>query len=116
MDTHLARLGKPIADVGMLCDVCAASPSRLSRDGDPISFACPKEIGERKRHPAAAYFLCVFRPFREACVTRPSRRHISSPAAELERYAPLFPKWSHMLGAAKGAQTHLKLQFAPLHH
>jgi len=30
------------------------SPSRFSRDGDPISFACPKEIGERKGHPVAS--------------------------------------------------------------
>jgi len=24
--------------------------------GDPISFACPKEIGERKRHPVTTAF------------------------------------------------------------
>ena len=61
-----------------------------------------KKLEERKGYPVAAFILRVFHPFREACVTRPSKPHSSWLAAELERYAPLNPKWFHMLGAAKG--------------
>jgi hypothetical protein len=61
--------------------------SGLGPTAEALSFACPKESTERKRHPAAAVLRTPLRcsPSWAAIKTRPNRLQKTQPVAELKQ-------------------------------
>ena len=56
-----------------------------------LSFACPKESNQSKRHPPVAYILCLSASSGAACGTQPGSQQISLATADFEQFAPLNP-------------------------
>ena len=90
-------------------------PSRFSRDGDPISFACPKEIGERKRHPTPrpsdSLRYSVNKASAELALTGHTLRGLSRCS---DRSSTKPPCSLPLLGAATGDGA--PSEFGRLHH
>ena len=70
--------------------------------GDPISFAQPKEIGERKGCPPAALILCLSASSGATCATQPGSQLITLATADFEQFAPLNPADVRCKAAAEG--------------
>ena len=69
---------------------------------DPISFAQPKEIGERKGCPPAALILCLSASSGATCATQPGSQLITLATADFEQFAPLNPADVRCKAAAEG--------------